>query len=69
MSPMFCFLANAGGGGGGLGNFHFLDIPFFFVISHILSSMLDINEYSIMDSKVFSVKIYFNFLLAIVNTW
>jgi hypothetical protein len=64
MSPMFCFLANAGGGGG-LGNFHFLDIPFFFVISHILSSMLDINEYSIMDSKVFSVN--FNFLLAIVE--
>jgi hypothetical protein len=39
----------------------------FFVISHILSSMLEINIYSIMDSNVFGVTIHFNFLLAIVE--
>ncbi len=38
-----------------------------FVISHILSSMLEINVYSIMDSKVFGVIIGFNFLLTIVE--
>jgi hypothetical protein len=64
MSLMFRFLTDVGGG---LVNFHFLDIPFFFVISHILSSMFDMNEYLIMDSKVFNVIIYFNFLLAIVE--
>ncbi len=39
----------------------------FVVISHILSSMLEINVYSIIDSKVFGVKIGVNFPLAIVK--
>ncbi len=36
----------------------------FFVISHILSSMLEINIYSIMHSKVFGVIICSNFFLS-----
>ncbi len=39
----------------------------FVVISHILSSMLEINVYLIIDSKVFRVKISVNFLLGIVE--
>jgi hypothetical protein len=39
----------------------------FFVISHIISSMLEINVYSIIDSKVFGVTIGVNFLLALVK--
>ncbi len=39
----------------------------FIIISHILSSMFEINVYSIIDSKVFGVKIGVNFLLAIVE--
>ncbi len=39
----------------------------FVVISHILSSILEINVYSIIDSKVFGVKIGVNFPLAIVK--
>jgi hypothetical protein len=38
----------------------------FFVISQILFNMLEINIYSIIDSKVFGVKIGVNFLFAIV---
>jgi hypothetical protein len=38
-----------------------------FVISHILSSMLEINVYSIIDLKVFGVRIGVNFLLTIVE--
>jgi hypothetical protein len=61
---MFWFLINAKGG---LVGCHFLDIPIvFFVISHIVSSMLEINVYSIIDSKVFGVTIGVSFLLAIV---
>jgi hypothetical protein len=39
----------------------------FVIISHILSSMLEINVYPIIDSKVFGVKIGVNFLIAIVK--
>jgi len=39
----------------------------FVVISHILSSMLEINLYSVIDSNVLGVKISGNFLLAIVK--
>jgi hypothetical protein len=39
----------------------------FVVISHILSSMHEINIYSINDSNVLGVKIGGNFPLAIVN--
>ncbi len=39
----------------------------FVVISHILSNILEINVYSIIDSKVFGVKIGVNFPLAIVK--
>ncbi len=39
----------------------------FIVISHILSSMLDISVYLIIDSNVFGVKIGGNFPLAIVK--
>jgi hypothetical protein len=38
-----------------------------FIISHIISSMLEINVYTIIDSKVFSVTIGVNFLLALVK--
>jgi len=38
----------------------------FFVIMQILSNMLEINMYSIIDSKVFGVTIGNNFLFAIV---
>jgi hypothetical protein len=47
---------------------HLLDIPkVFFVISHILFSMLYINIYSIIDSKVFGVTIGVKFFLVIVK--
>jgi hypothetical protein len=39
----------------------------FVVISHILSIMLKINVYSIIDSNVFGVKIGGNFPLAIIK--
>ncbi len=39
----------------------------FVVISHILSNMLEISIYSIIDSNVFGVKIGGNFPLAIVK--
>jgi hypothetical protein len=39
----------------------------FVIISHILSNMLEISVYSIIDSNVFGVKIYGNFPLAIVK--
>jgi hypothetical protein len=39
----------------------------FVVISHILYNMLEINVYSIVDSKVFGVKINVNFFLVIVE--
>jgi hypothetical protein len=39
----------------------------FIVISHILSSMFEINVYSIIDSKVFGVTIGVNFLLPILK--
>ncbi len=39
----------------------------FVVISCILYNMLEINVYSIIDSKVFGVKISVNFLFAIVE--
>jgi hypothetical protein len=39
----------------------------FVVISHILSSMLEINVHSIIDSNVFGVKIGGNFTFAIVK--
>jgi len=39
----------------------------FVVILHILSSMLEINMYSIIVSKVFSVTIFVNFCFAIVK--
>jgi hypothetical protein len=39
----------------------------FVVISHILSSMLEINVYSIIDSNVFGVEIGGNFPFAIVK--
>jgi hypothetical protein len=39
----------------------------FVVISHILSNMLEISVYSIIDSNVFVVKIGGNFPLAIVK--
>ncbi len=39
----------------------------FIIISHILSRIFEINVYSIIDSKVFGVKIGVNFLLAIVE--
>ncbi len=35
----------------------------FFVISHIISNMLEIDVYSIIDSKVFNVTIGVNFFL------
>jgi len=38
-----------------------------FIISHILSSMLEIKVYSIIVSKVFGVTIVVNFLFAIVK--
>jgi len=38
-----------------------------FIISHILSSMLEIKVYSIVISKVFGVTITINFLFAIVK--
>ncbi len=38
----------------------------FCIISHILSSMFDINMYSIIVFKVFSVTVGDNFLFAIV---
>jgi hypothetical protein len=37
-----------------------------FIISHILSNMLEIKVYSIIVSKVFDVTIIVNFLFAIV---
>ncbi len=37
------------------------------IISHILSSMLEISVYLIIDSNVFGVKIGGNFPLAIVK--
>ncbi len=37
----------------------------FFVISQIFSSMVEINVYSIIDSKVFGVAVGDNFLFAI----
>jgi len=46
---------------------HLLDIPKVLLSSHILSSMLEINVYSIIDSKVFGVKIGVNFPHAIVK--
>jgi hypothetical protein len=39
----------------------------FFVISHILFGMLEINVYSIIDSKVFSVTFGVDFLLHIIE--
>jgi hypothetical protein len=39
----------------------------FFIISHILSSMLETNVYSIIDSKVFGVTIGVGFLYAIIE--
>jgi hypothetical protein len=61
---MLYFRANVEGG---LTWCHFLDIPtIFFVISHILFNMLEINVYSIIDSKVFGVTIGVNFLFSIV---
>ncbi len=39
----------------------------FVVISHILSSMLEINVYSIIDSNVFGVKIGGNFPFATIK--
>ncbi len=39
----------------------------FFVISHIIFSMIEINVCSITDSKVFSVTISVKFLLAFVE--
>ncbi len=39
----------------------------FYVISHILSCMLEIIVYSIIGSKVFGVIIGVNFLFAIVK--
>ncbi len=63
--PHVPILANAGGG---LIGCHFLDISKVLLSFHIfLSSMLEINVYSIIDSKVFGVKIGVNFLLAIVE--
>jgi hypothetical protein len=61
---MFWFLANVGGE---IIECHFLDIPKVCFHSHILSSMLKINVYSIIDSKVFGVKIGANIFLAIVK--
>jgi hypothetical protein len=39
----------------------------FVITSHILSSMFEINVYSIIESKMFSVKIGVNFLLTILE--
>ncbi len=39
----------------------------FVIISHILSSVLEINVYSIIVSKVFGVTILVNFHFAIAN--
>jgi len=39
----------------------------FVVISHILSNMLEINVYSIIDSNVFGVKIGENLAFTIVK--
>jgi hypothetical protein len=39
----------------------------FVVVSHILSNMLEISVYSIVDSNMFGVKIGGNFPLAIVK--
>jgi hypothetical protein len=39
----------------------------YFVISHILSNMLEINVYLIIDSKVFCVTFGVNFLFSIVE--
>jgi hypothetical protein len=39
----------------------------FVVILHIMSSMLEINVYSIIVSKVFGVTIFVNFCFAIVK--
>jgi len=39
----------------------------FIVISHILFSMLEINVYSIINSKVFGVTFGVNFLLPIIQ--
>jgi len=39
----------------------------FVVISHIVSNILEIKIYSIIDSKVFGVKTGVNFLLAIIE--
>jgi len=39
----------------------------FVVISHILFNMLEINVYSIIDSKMFDVTIGVNLLLAIIE--
>ncbi len=39
----------------------------FVVFSHILSNMLEINVYSIIDSHVFGVNIGGNFPLAIIK--
>jgi hypothetical protein len=41
--------------------------PRVFFISHIIFDILEINIYSIIDSKVFGVTICVNFLLAIVK--
>jgi hypothetical protein len=64
MFPMFWFLTNARVG---VTECHLLDIPKVLLSSHILSSMLEINVYSIIDSKVFGVKIGINFPHAIVK--
>jgi hypothetical protein len=39
----------------------------FFIISHIPSNMLEINVYSIIDSKMFGVTFGVNFFLVVVK--
>ncbi len=62
---MFWFWANVQGG---LDRYHLLDIPMvFFVISQIIFNMFDINVYSIIDSRVFSVTFGVDFPFPIVE--
>jgi hypothetical protein len=63
--PMFWFSTNVEGG---VTERYFFDIPkVFIVIPHILSSILEISLYSIIDSNVFGVKIGENFPLTIIK--
>ncbi len=62
---MFYFLVNVKGG---LVECHLLDSPMvFFVISHIIFSILDINVHSITNCKVFGVTFGVNLLLPIIE--